>query len=95
MKNIQVIDGAENCAYDIFQISDESFAKIFPNDQDVEFSEDLYERLGNEEVRKILEPAWEKKFDKKSVTGIHGTLFYGLHDKKRFYPNKKESDLES
>ena len=93
MKNIQVIDGAENCAYDIFQISDESFKKIFPNGQDIEFSEDLFERLGQEEARKILEPLWDNKADKKLVVGIHGTLFYGLESKKQYYPDKKEQNL--
>jgi hypothetical protein len=29
MKNIQIIDGADNCAYDIYQITDEDFKIIF------------------------------------------------------------------
>ncbi len=30
MKNIQVIDGALNCVYDIFPLTDEDFSVIFP-----------------------------------------------------------------
>ena len=35
MKNIQVIDGAENCVYDIFSATDEEFALIFEAGADV------------------------------------------------------------
>jgi hypothetical protein len=30
MKNIMVIDGAENCVYDVFAAPDDDFALIFP-----------------------------------------------------------------
>lgn len=30
MKNIQVIDGAQNCMYDIFAATDEELSLIFP-----------------------------------------------------------------
>jgi hypothetical protein len=46
MKNIQIIDGAENCTFSIFQATEEEFQVIFPKaDQDIEFSEDLFGRL--------------------------------------------------
>ncbi len=95
MKNIQVIDGADNCAYDIFSISDEGFLKIFPNGQDIEFSEDLFERLGEDVACKILEPVWKNRLAKTEVKGIHGTLFYGLQSKKQYYPNKRDDDLDA
>ena len=47
MKNIQVIDGAMNTKYDVFSVTDEEFALIFPNDTDMEFIEDLVSRLGD------------------------------------------------
>jgi hypothetical protein len=31
--------------------------------------------------------------DKKSVAGIHGTLFCGLEIKKRYYPSKREAEM--
>lgn len=95
MKNIQVIDSADNCAYDLFSVSEADFVKIFPNGQDIEFSEDLFERLGEDEASKILESVWKNRLDKKEVTGIHGTLFYGLENKKTYYPNKRELDLDA
>ena len=30
MKNIQIIDGADNCTFSIFQATDEEFSLIFP-----------------------------------------------------------------
>lgn len=91
VKNIQVIDGAENCTYDIFQVSEETFQIIFPEKgQNIEFSEDLFDRLGDEVASKLLEPVWKSRQKKSSVSGIHGTLFYGLLHKKEFYPDKKD-----
>ncbi len=95
MKNIQVIDGADNCAYDIYSISDTGFLKVFPNGQDIEFSEDFFERLGDKEANKVLEPVWKNRLNKKEVKGIHGTLFYGLQGKKQYYPNKCDDDLDA
>ena len=38
MKNIQVIDGANNCSYDIFAVTDDEFKILFPDPgQDIEF----------------------------------------------------------
>ena len=44
MKNIQVVDGALNCVYDIFQASDDDFAQIFGNESDIAFGEDFQGR---------------------------------------------------
>lgn len=95
MKNILVIDEAPNCAYDIYEIDDDIFAVLFPFDgQNIEFIEDVIERLGSKD-QDIFANLWGKPVIKNSVNGIHGTLFYGLiDDKKRFYPNKKDSDLD-
>lgn len=51
MKNIQVIDGAANCTYDIFAATDEQFEMIFANGANVEFIEDVVERLGADAVK--------------------------------------------
>lgn len=93
MKNIQVIDGADNCCYDIYAVTDEEFDIIFPSGTDIEFSEDLFERLGDEQGIAITKPIWKRLVDKKTVNGIHGTLFYQLAYKKRYYPTKKESEM--
>ena len=36
----------------------------------------------------------KRYLEKNNVTGIHGTLFYELETKKRFYPTKRETDLD-
>lgn len=93
MKNIQVIDGADNCVYDVFQVSDETFQLIFPEkNQNIEFSEDLFERLGDEYASRLLEPVWKSRLKKTEVQGIHGTLFYGLLDRKKYFPNKIDDE---
>ncbi len=95
MKNIQVIDDAVNCTYDIFQIDEDSFLEIFPNGQDIEFETDLFDRLDESKVQEIFARLWANRIDKKVVSGIHGTLFFGYHceDKRPFYPTKKEAEM--
>lgn len=94
-KNIQVIDGATNCAYSIYPMNSADFAKVFPGPgQDVEFIDDLMDRLGETEAIRILSPIWGHRVDKPQVQGIHGTLFYGLEVKRAFYPNKRETDFD-
>ncbi len=95
MKNIQVIDGAENCIYPIYQTDDESFRKIFPQpDQNIEFFEDLDKRMDNKELLQILNQLWKAELKKENVIGIHGTLFYNFKRRKKYFPNKKESDID-
>ena len=96
MKNIQVIDDAVNCTYDIYVINDTDFIEIFPDGNDIEFEDELFKRLGNDRAKDILSKLWEKRVDKKIVDGIHGTLFFGEHlceEKKPFYPTKKEAEM--
>lgn len=93
MKNIQIIDGACNCTYDIFAVSDEEFDQIFPNGQDIEFAEDFFERLGEDAATAVITPVWARPVAKVDVAGIHGTLFYQLLKKKRYYPTKKSSEF--
>jgi len=96
MKNIQVIDGAQNCAYSIYAASNRAFKAIFPGDgQDIEFIEDFIKRVGQKKAGKILGPIWRRRLEKQDVNGINGTLFYELKTKKRFYPTKRETDLDA
>ncbi|MEH6631246.1 MAG: hypothetical protein V7776_10480 [Halopseudomonas aestusnigri] len=92
-RNIQVIDNAENCTYSIFKLEESVFRVIFPNGQDVEFIEDLVNRIGEEKVLELLAPMWKCEEPKSKVIGIHGTLFYQLEFKKKYYPSKKESEM--
>jgi hypothetical protein len=93
MKNIQVIDRADNCAYSIFAATHEEFEAIFCNGADIEFVEDFFERVGEETATRITGELWKRPVRKDSVQGIHGTLFYQLTQKKRYYPTKKESEM--
>ncbi|OOE71255.1 hypothetical protein BZG23_16370, partial [Salinivibrio sp. ML290] len=49
---------------------------------DIVFWEDL-------ETEGVTIPSsiWENRVLKKDVVGIHGTIFYGLYEKKIFYPD--------
>ncbi len=86
-KNIQIIDGARNCVYDIFQTDEKGFKLIFPEEgQNIQFIEDL--NVETSELDEVFEKLWNRPVRKEDVQGIHGTLFYGLEYKKQFYPRK-------
>jgi hypothetical protein len=92
MKNIQVIDGAQNAVYDIFAATDDVFALVFPSGTDVAFIEDIRQRPDAEEVLKALETIWANRLPKTQVQGIHGILFYGLLTKRHYYPTLRDEE---
>jgi hypothetical protein len=91
-KNVQIIDGAMNCTYSIYAFTDEQFALLFPEGQDIEFIEDVWERLSRKQWKRAFSGAWTRPVRKSDAQGIHGTLFYQLDYKKEYYPSKRESD---
>ncbi len=96
MKHIQAIDGADNCSFSIYSASEEDFSLIFPEPgQDVEFVEDLVRRIGARAVGELVIRVTSKRVEKPAVNGIHGTLFFGLRERRIFYPNKRESDFDA
>lgn len=92
MKNVQVVDGANNCMYEIFSVEDDEFLELFPDGADVEFIEDATCRLGEERISAILVKMWDRPVDKKLVQGIHGTLFCELEYKEAYFPTKREAE---
>jgi hypothetical protein len=93
LKNIQVIDNADNCKYPVYAATDTEFDKIFPNGIDIEFIEDIVRRIGNKELSMIMAEIWKRPIKKEQIVGIHGTLFYQLKkEKRKFYPNKRFAD---
>ena len=93
MKNIQVIDGATNTEYAVYAVTEEQFALIFPGKgQNVEFVEDLSERLGDDGMDRALAHVWDRRVAKPEVCGLHGTLFYQMRWKRKYYP--KLNDIE-
>jgi hypothetical protein len=94
MKNIQVIDGANNCTYPIYSATEDEFLVLFPEcGQDIEFIEDAIERVGREDLGSMMTNVWKRPVKKPDVVGIHGTLFYELLWKKKYYPSKKDSEM--
>src|SRR5580658_1972971 len=92
MKNIQIIDGAVNCVYDIFAATEDEFATIFPPGQDVAFAEDVWARENAAALEAVFESIWQRRIAKPSALGIHGTLFYGLPEKKIYYPQLVDAE---
>jgi hypothetical protein len=93
MKNVQIIDGANNATFSVFQATDEEYAALFPSGRDMELAEDLIERLGEEEAARLLAPLWNRPILKRDAMGIHGTLFYD-NALRRIPPSKREVDWD-
>ena len=95
MRNIQIVDGAENATFSIFQATGAEFAVIFPDGQDIELAEDLFQRLGQKHAHELLTPIWSRPILKRDAMGIHGTLFYGWDQRRIHLPtSKREVDWE-
>jgi len=92
MKNIQIIDSSINCVYDIFSATDREFHLIFPYDTNIAFIEEVYANGDEEELDKAFNKIWTRPVLKNEVQGIHGTVFYGLEEKKIFYPSRRDEE---
>ena len=92
MKNIQVIDGALNCAYDIFATTDDEYALIFPAGTDVAFIDEVVARHPKAVLDPVFARLWKRRLPKAEALGIHGLLFYELDHKKRFYPTRRDEE---
>ena len=67
---------------------------LFPGEgQDIEFIDDVRDRLTQDELDKAFQDVWERPIKKTDVHGIDGTLFFELEFKKNYYPNKSERDV--
>jgi hypothetical protein len=86
VKNIQIIDGAVNATFSIFQATEDEFAVIFPDGRDMEIASNLIKRVGEEEANRVLKPLWERPILKREAAGIHGTLFYDAEERREFMP---------
>lgn len=70
IKNVQVIDGAMNCNYDIFAIHESDFKIIFPGEgHNIEFIEDVEQKIGENALEEIHPRIWEKRVRKAEVVG--------------------------
>jgi hypothetical protein len=95
MKNIQVIDGALNCTFSLFQATDEEFALIFPeSEQDIQYAEDLPSLPDVDIVLAALSRIRLRPIRKRDAIGIHGTLFYELERYKKVFRRKCEDSVD-
>ncbi|MCB1915537.1 MAG: hypothetical protein KDG52_07465 [Rhodocyclaceae bacterium] len=92
MKNIQVIDGAVNSVYDIFAATDDEFSLIFPDGHDVAFIDEVYSRGDPATLESAFTAIWSRRIPKREANGIHGLLFFGLEEKKVYYPTHKDEE---
>ena len=89
MRNIMVVDGCQDYFFDMHTVSDEDFARIFPNsNQNVDFDADLYKRKDLEELNDTFRRMWFNRRPNNKITGIHGTLFYENLERRPYYPKK-------
>jgi len=90
VRNIQIIDGALNATFSIFQATDTEFEAIFPDlGQDIEVVEDFFERSGDERASAILGEIWKRPVYKGEANGIHGTLYYDYQERRKYLPSSK------
>jgi hypothetical protein len=92
MKNIQIIDGADNAVYDIFAATEQEFDLIFPTGQNVAFINEVLRRGPKEELDEAFTRIWARRVQKQSAMGIHGLLFYELDHKMQYYPTRRDEE---
>ena len=96
MKNIQIVDGAVNSTFEIYEVSDELFQLMFPDNADVAFLSDVeqvFQRINDDQMWGLI---YKNKVNKKHVLGIHGTLHLtGSYCRKECFPTQKEEDVLS
>jgi hypothetical protein len=94
VKNILVIDAAQNCSFSVCAVEDDDFAILFPAlGQDIEFTDDLTARIGEVEAGRVVLRSTTRRIRKKDAIGIHGTLFFGFAERRKHFPNKREARL--
>ncbi|VVD34575.1 hypothetical protein [Paraburkholderia dioscoreae] len=92
MKNIQIIDGAQNCVYDIFSATDEEFALLFPGGTDIAFIDEVYAGGDQRLLDVAFKSIWQRRVKKAEACGIHGIIFYELEEKKAYYPTRRDEE---
>ena len=95
MKNILMVDGALNATFSVFQATDEEFAALFPNGEEIEVIEDVIGRTGEEVADAIFARIWERPILKREAHGIHATLIYDDPSRRDYLPlSRREIDWD-
>ena len=94
MKNVQIIDGANNATFSVFRATESEFGYLFPNPgQDIEFVEDFFARHHEKFAIETLNNLWLRPIHKRDTHGIDGTLYYNYAAKRGYLPaSKREID---
>jgi hypothetical protein len=95
MKNIQIIDGAQNCVYDIFSATDEEFSLIFSEGTDIAFIDEVYAKGDMQLLDAAFKSIWRRRIKKSDAQGIHGIIFYELEVKKVYYPTRRDEEASN
>jgi hypothetical protein len=94
MKNVQIIDGSQNSVFEIYEVSDDLFAVIFPGDTDVAFLDDIERHIQKKFGDSFWDEFYRVRVDKKDVMGIQGTLHItGSCCKKECFPTLREEEV--
>jgi hypothetical protein len=48
--------------------------------------------VGEAVATDVFNRLWRHRVEKKQVSGLHGTLFFEVQIKKKFYPTKRDSE---
>ena len=96
MKNVQIIDAAQNCTFSVFQFTEVQFALLFPNPgQDIAFADELLIYLTTAQREAAFEGVWDRPIAKSDIIGLHGTLFYEFEKRKQHFPvSRREYDFD-
>jgi hypothetical protein len=65
--NIQAIDGAVNCVYDVFAAAPEEFSLIFPPGTDIAFIDEVCERHDTAKLSAIFSRIWQRRVRKRDA----------------------------
>jgi len=92
VKNIQVIDSAQNAVYDIFAAPAHVDLVFLPGTA-IAFSQEIATRPDADKVFDVLNGIWGSRLAKTDVVGTHRTLFYGLRHKRQYYPTLRDEAI--
>ncbi|MEI5528337.1 hypothetical protein WB388_48190, partial [Streptomyces brasiliscabiei] len=74
---------------------DDVFDAIFPKGTDVAFIEEIAQQPDADRVLSAIETLWAGRLPKSQAMGIHGLLFYGLLNKRQYYPTLRDEEAEN
>lgn len=95
MKNILIVDEAINATFSVFQATDEEFATLFPNNEEIDLIDDVIVRTGEDVADDILSRVWDRPILKCEAQGIHATLIYGDPERRDYLPpSRREVDWD-